>query len=270
MILSQLAAFYQRMLEETDAELPRPGYSRELIGFVLVLTPEGELRHILPRLDDKGKARPMLVPAPRKQPGSGISPNLFWDNTGYLLGVDNKGKAERSAKTFAAFRQAHAALARDTGNARLEAVAAFLEAWCPEMFAGLDIGDLILDKNGIFQIEGDQGFLHEQPDIRTIWEEQRRPSGENGLTGVCLVTGKSAPIARIHPPIKGVSGANPTGAALVSFNCDAFESYGKNQVSIHASAREATRSGRKWYCLWPVSIHASAREATVTGVGLRG
>ena len=104
MILSQLAAFYQRMLEETDAELPRPGYSRELIGFVLVLTPEGELRHILPRLDDKGKARPMLVPSPRKQPGSGISPNLFWDNTGYLLGVDNKGKAERSAKTFAAFR----------------------------------------------------------------------------------------------------------------------------------------------------------------------
>ena len=38
MILSQLAAFYQRMLEETDAELPRPGYSRELIGFVLVIT----------------------------------------------------------------------------------------------------------------------------------------------------------------------------------------------------------------------------------------
>lgn len=97
MILSQLAAFYQRMLEETDAELPRPGYSRELIGFVLVLTPEGELRHILPRLDDKGKARPMLVPSPRKQPGSGISPNLFWDNTGYLLGVDNKVK--RGAKS---------------------------------------------------------------------------------------------------------------------------------------------------------------------------
>lgn len=242
MILSQLAAFYQRMLEETDAELPRPGYSRELIGFVLVLTPEGELRHILPRLDDKGKARPMLVPTPRKQPGSGISPNLFWDNTGYLLGVDNKGKAERSAKTFAAFRQAHAALARDTGNARLEAVAAFLEAWRPEMFAGLDIGDLILGKNGIFQIEGDQGFLHEQPDIRGIWEEQRRPSGEKGLTGVCLATGKSAPIARIHPPIKGVSGANPTGAALVSFNCDAFESYGKNQSYNAPVGSEAAES----------------------------
>ena len=178
MILSELTAFYQRMLKEPNVELPPPGYSRELIGFVLVLTRQGVLRRILPRLDDKGKARPLLVPAPRKQSGSGISPNLFWDNTGYLLGVDGKDKPERSAKTFAAFRQAHAALARDTGNARLEAVAAFLEAWRPEMFADQEVGPLILDKNGVFQIEGDQGFLHEQPDIRHIWEEQRR-AGEH-------------------------------------------------------------------------------------------
>ncbi|MDY3810956.1 type I-C CRISPR-associated protein Cas8c/Csd1 [Desulfovibrio porci] len=241
MILSELAAFYQRMLQEPDTELPLPGYSRELIGFVLVLTPRGVLRRILPRLDDKGKARPLLVPAPRKQSGSGISPNLFWDNTGYLLGVDGKGKPERSAKTFAAFRQAHEELARDTGNARLQAVAAFLEAWRPEMFADLDVGPLILDKNGVFQIEEDQGFLHDQPDIRRIWEEQRRAGGEEP-TGICLATGKTAPIARIHPPIRGVNGANPTGAALVSFNCDAFESYGKSQsfnAPVSGEAAEA-------------------------------
>lgn len=241
MILSELAAFYQRMLEQRDADLPRPGYSRELIGFVLVLTPQGGLRDILPLLDDKGKARPMLVPAPQKQSGSGISPNFFWDNTGYLLGVDGKGKPERSAKTFAAFRQAHAALARDTGNERLKALAAFLEAWRPEQWADLQIGPLILDKNGVIKIEGDEGFLHEQPDIRSIWERLRRRGETQESTGTCLVTGETAPIARIHPAVRGVSGANPTGAALVSFNCDAFESYGKSQsfnapVSIEAAA----------------------------------
>lgn len=241
MILSELAAFYQRMLEEGDAALPRPGYSRELIGFVLVLTPQGDLRGILPRLDDKGKALPMLVPAPQKQSGSGISPNFFWDNTGYLLGVDGKGKPERSAKTFAAFRQAHTALARDTGNERLKAVAAFLAAWHAEQWADREIGPLILDKNGVFKIEGDEGFLHEQPDIRSIWEQLRRRDETQESTGTCLVTGETAPIARIHPSVKGVSGANPTGAALVSFNCDAFESYGKSQsfnapVSIEAAA----------------------------------
>lgn len=240
MILSELAAFYQRMLEERDAALPRPGYSRELIGFVLVLTPQGDLQDILPRLDDKGKALPMLVPAPQKQSGSGISPNFFWDNTGYLLGVDGKGKPERSAKTFAAFRQVHTALARDTGNERLKAVAAFLAAWHAGQWADQEIGPLILDKNGVFKIEGDEGFLHEQPDIRSIWEQLRRRDEAQESTGTCLVTGETAPIARIHPSVKGVSGANPTGAALVSFNCDAFESYGKSQsfnapVSVEAA-----------------------------------
>ncbi|WP_302579992.1 type I-C CRISPR-associated protein Cas8c/Csd1 [uncultured Desulfovibrio sp.] len=241
MILSELTAFYQRMLKEQNVELPPPGYSRELIGFVLVLTRQGVLRRILPRLDDKGKARPLLVPAPRKQSGSGISPNLFWDNTGYLLGVDGKGNPQRSAKTFAAFRQDHTALARDTRNVRLEAVAAFLEAWRPEMFADLEVGPRILDKNGVFQIEEDEGFLHEQADIRRIWEEQRR-AGEQEPSGICLATGKTAPIARIHPPVRGVSGANPTGAALVSFNCDAFESYGKSQSFNAPVSNEAAEA----------------------------
>ena len=50
----------------------------------------------------------------------------------------------------------------------------------------------------------------------------------------------------------------PHGRRLVFRDGDSSS----ESVSIHASAREATRSGRKWYCLWPVSIHASAREAT--------
>ena len=41
-------------------------------------------------------------------------------------------------------------------------------------------------------------------------------------------------------------------------------------VSIHASAREATVRLYGIDCPEKVSIHASAREATVTGVGLRG
>ncbi|WP_366937688.1 type I-C CRISPR-associated protein Cas8c/Csd1 [Methyloversatilis sp.] len=38
-----------------------------------------------------------------------------------------------------------------------------------------------------------------------------------------------APIARLHPAIKGVNGAQSSGASLVSFNLDAFTSYGKSQ-----------------------------------------
>jgi CRISPR-associated protein Csd1 len=56
-----------------------------------------------------------------------------------------------------------------------------------------------------------------------------RQSGGDGSTSLCLVTGHQAPIARLHPSIKGVDGAQSSGASLVSFNLDAFSSYGKAQ-----------------------------------------
>ena len=46
---------------------------------------------------------------------------------------------------------------------------------------------------------------------------------------MCLVTGAAAPVRRLHPSIKGVEGAQSSGASLVSFNLDAFRSYGKDQ-----------------------------------------
>ena len=49
-------------------------------------------------------------------------------------------------------------------------------------------------------------------------ENARNESAEDGQTGICLVTGKEAEISRIHKTIKGVPGAQSSGAALVSFN----------------------------------------------------
>ena len=43
------------------------------------------------------------------------------------------------------------------------------------------------------------------------------------------MTGQQAPAARLHPSIKGVPGAQSSGAALVSFNAPAFCSYGHEQ-----------------------------------------
>jgi CRISPR-associated protein Csd1 len=43
------------------------------------------------------------------------------------------------------------------------------------------------------------------------------------------VTGENAPIAPLHAKIKGVKDAQSTGAAIISFNLDAFRSFGKDQ-----------------------------------------
>ena len=45
----------------------------------------------------------------------------------------------------------------------------------------------------------------------------------------CLVTGETGPVELTHPFIKGVWGAQPSGAALVSFNAPAFCSYDREQ-----------------------------------------
>lgn len=72
-------------------------------------------------------------------------------------------------------------------------------------------------------------YAQDDPFIQETWETARNESSEDGQIGTCLVTGKEAEISRIHKTIKGVPGAQSSGAALVSFNAPAFESYGKEQ-----------------------------------------
>ena len=59
--------------------------------------------------------------------------------------------------------------------------------------------------------------------------ECRSKQSETDISGICLVTGEKTEISRIHRNIKGVPGAQSSGAALVSFNAPSFESYGKEQ-----------------------------------------
>ena len=64
--------------------------------------------------------------------------------------------------------------------------------------------------------------------IQKAWEktlDQR----QGDAVGICLVTGKPDGISRIHKNIKGIPGAQSSGASLVSFNAPAFESYNKEQ-----------------------------------------
>ena len=58
---------------------------------------------------------------------------------------------------------------------------------------------------------------------------QDSSEGENVVVGQCLVTGERDHIARIHPLIKGVFGAQSSGASLVGFNIDSACSYGRSQ-----------------------------------------
>ena len=97
---------------------------------------------------------------------------------------------------------------------------------------------------GVFQIQGEARYVHDDPRVSAWWDAQREVQS-GGERGHCLVSGQERRLARLHPKIKGIAGAQRAGAAIVSFNDAAYESYGKRQsynapVSKDVSVRYVT------------------------------
>lgn len=162
---------------------------------------------------------------------SGVSANFLCDHSGYMLGIDNKGKPERSRECFEYAKKKHKDILGNISSPAARAVCRFFDCWAPDRAAENpylvpELEEIISGSNLVFMIDGE--YVHEDPDIMQCWEEYSHQSG-TGPEGVCLVTGRREEIARIHGTIKGVQGAQSSGAALVSFNAPAFESYGKEQ-----------------------------------------
>ena len=82
----------------------------------------------------------------------------------------------------------------------------------------------------VFRRDGELPFVHAISGVKKAWAKIKTElvSAED-VSGQCLVTGESGVLEPVHPSIKGVQGAQSSGAAIVSFNASAFVSYGKTQ-----------------------------------------
>ncbi len=161
---------------------------------------------------------------------SGVAANLLWDTLEYVLGVDTKGKPERVAEQHAQFVARIQALppsVRD--DAGIQAILKFFEsfnltqlevqaAWAPALEANAVMS---------FRLLGDVDLVCQRPAIVKAVLNVTTDAGAQ--LAMCLVTGDDAPIQRLHASIKGVWGAQSSGANIVSFNARAFESYGKTE-----------------------------------------
>ncbi len=115
----------------------------------------------------------------------------------------------------------------------------FLDSWAPEQFDGFGWPSEMKDQNVVFALESERRrgvCLHDRPAARALWARYSSSTGDN--EAVCLLTGEVGQIARLHPTIKGVWGAQSSGASVVSFNLKAFESYGHEQ-GLNAPVSEA-------------------------------
>lgn len=223
-LLAALTRAYDRL-----PDAPPYGFSSEKIGFCVVLNPDGSVADVvdLRDTDKKRSPRMMFVPQAVKRT-VGIAPNFLWDKTAYVLGI-TAGEGKRTAEEHATFRARHLEWLEGTQDEGLLALSRFLQSWTPESFAPPLWSDEMRDQNLVFALTSEYRSrnLHDRPVARETW--QRIAAAAASDPQICLVSGTSGPVARLHPSVKGVWGAQSSGASLVSFNLDAFTSYGHEQ-----------------------------------------
>lgn len=237
MILQALTQYYETLAAR--GAISRSGWAKVKISYALEIDRNGALLDVLPlfvQAEQKGKTvsvpRELDMPAPVKR-SSGIAANFLWDNAIYILGISKSNDpkdTERALKCFCFMGNYHKQLFENCSSDMAQAILRFFEAWdCtsaashPKLVPILK--ELLGGANLTFFFEN--RFPNEEPEFAEIW--QKEYDSEEGVHSVCLVTGKNSVPQEVHPPIKGVYGAQSSGAAIVSFNAPAFTSFGKEQ-----------------------------------------
>ena len=247
MILQALNDYYRRKCDDPDPaqRLPMFGLEQKEIPFLLEISAEGELLQLrdIRELNGKKKVgRVFRVPMGIKKT-SGVAANLLWDNAEYVLGVPDAKKleeserkkkeseyAERLKKMQAIFIARIQALpATALQDAGIVAVLKFFTAVNFEKLQGQPGWADVLETNPIlsFRLHGDLNLVCQRPAV--VAAALNVALDDDVPQAMCLVTGKQAPVERLHASIKGVWGAQTSGANIVSFNARAFESYGKTE-----------------------------------------
>jgi CRISPR-associated protein Csd1 len=233
-ILQSLHEYYRRKMSDPDPRnrLPAFGLENKEIPFIVEIDASGTLIGIKDTrrvVGKKERAETFLVPKSVKR-SSGIAANLLWDTAAYALGVDGKGKPERTAQQLQAFRARIQVLGDAVKeDAGVAAVLAFLDKDQVSVLKKLEHFAEIAETNPVvaFRLEGDVDLVCQRAAlIGAVYAESNAPDGPSSC---CLVTGQPVAPEKLHSAIRGVWGAQTAGANIVSFNQEAFTSFGKEQ-----------------------------------------
>lgn len=232
MTLQALNAYYDRLSTTKQGVLPPYGWSWEKISYCVVLNADGSIHDIQDlRIPDEVKnktiytPRSLMIPKLPEGRASGVKANYLWDNSAYTLGLSEKPKD--LDKKYNDFWDKVRAFDCTNSNA-LKAMRKFQIFWDEnkQNYDHLKTKDF-LDSNVVFRLIDDGNkFVHECEEFKTQWANELAKYLSGLSDGQCLIEGKPTKIAELHSPIKGVDKAQPSGALIVSFNKDAFESYG--------------------------------------------
>ncbi len=239
MILQALTKYYIRVSEDGNSGISREGFQKQAIPFIILLDRVGGFKGIQDTRQSEGKkktSRAFTVPKAVKRT-VGVNANLLWDNPAYVLGRPKPDKKKDNGKLAERAREQHESFVTnikktfpDSSDAGVSAVIKFLAR---NDFTGVFSHPLWpeIEESGAnitFQLEGDTELICQRDGVAKAMKECTE-KGEEEDTLPCLVTGEMDTPVRLHTAIKGVWGAQSSGANIVSFNLDAFNSFGKTQ-----------------------------------------
>ena len=235
MILQALVNHYEDLV--ANGKIAQPGWVTAKIAYALNIDAEGNLLSVLPlkktkTVGKKTKEIPqeLVVPEGLKR-SSGVAPQFLWDNASYFLGVDAKNDPARAKKCFEAAKKRHLELLENTHGKVATAIKKYFLNWNVDKAADneyIKSYEDILTANLVFVLNGTMPYAQDDTEIKAMWSSYYA-NKDVGKQEQCLVTGKVAPIAVLHPAIKGIRGGQPAGTSLVAFNAPAYESYGHEQ-----------------------------------------
>lgn len=248
MIVQSLNELYNRYAADLEMreKVPHPGMTSEKVEWELIISEEGRLLNIrsCSRGDGKGTNRydVMLVPEHDGRT-SGVKPYFLCDDASYLLGL---GDGAQAALRHEKSRALHEEVLSACKNPMAKATLRFFSRKLSE--GELDVVNRLSDLlsgNMVISVSTASSVpmrVHEQEEIIDAWDSYRDSHREESVVGQCSITGEKAVLARLFPKVTGFAGAQSSGAALISFNLDSFESYGKTQT-YNASISERVAFG---------------------------
>jgi CRISPR-associated protein Csd1 len=234
MILKALADYYERMLANPEMDVAPPGFEKKAIPFLIVINSQGSFVNILDTRTGEGKsklAREFIVPQAAKKT-SGIKANLLWDNPQYVFGFPKDGSQkardlQRAQDSLSAFiKRIEKIFGQNSDIEGSKAVLHFLEEKDFSQVFAHTLWNEISESNAnlTFILEGENKLIVQHKEIVQQIIDHAKPSGN---VQVCAVSGVKDTPAILHTAIKGVWGAQTSGANIVSFNNESFCSFNK-------------------------------------------
>ncbi|MDO5297072.1 MAG: type I-C CRISPR-associated protein Cas8c/Csd1 [bacterium] len=234
MILQALTQYYYERCK-FDSRMPRRGWSKVNVAFAVDLDENGSVLQFIPLRDTVVRGnkevqipQAFLVPESENRT-SGVKAKFLCDNSKYFFGLDQQGTSSKLQMCFEACRRLHEKLLNEVDHPAARAVLRFFANWqCDNSAACFIYSPSVLKETGNFIFRFQRQYVHEIPEIREAWESYY--NGKEMTEQVrCLVTGAEGKFSRLHPSFTGLPGAQSSGAYLVSFNADAYCSYGHEQ-----------------------------------------